>query len=142
MKYNPHIRNILYYQIHFTMQVLFTYLSFSRSFSMPCASFSMLDGPGETGYNEVRVPVHGGWDSRDVSVFDCFKECLGFVMYLIIQYVGWGLFIMFVCLILFGGIYFNLIYCIDRFTSLCKNFFTYLSFYQKLFDVMCTIVNA
>ena len=51
---------------------------------MPCASFSMLDDPGGTGHN---VLVHGCWDSRDVSVaavFDCVKECMGFVMYLII----------------------------------------------------------
>ena len=54
---------------------------------MPCASFLMLDGPGGTGYDEVRVPVNGCWDSRDVivaGVFDCVKECMGFVMYLII----------------------------------------------------------
>ena len=47
---------------------------------MPCASFSKLDG-------EVRFPVYGCWDSRDVivaAVFDCVKECVGFVMYLII----------------------------------------------------------
>ena len=49
---------------------------------MPCASFSMLDGPGGTGSDEVRVPVHGCWDRRDVSVvgvFYCVKECMGFV---------------------------------------------------------------
>jgi hypothetical protein len=51
---------------------------------MPCASFSMLDGPGGTGCDEVRFPVHGGWDSRDVGVFDCVKDCTRFVMYLII----------------------------------------------------------
>ena len=57
---------------------------FSRSFSKPCASFSMIDGPGGTGCN---VPVHGCWDSRDVivaAVYDCVKECMEFVMYLII----------------------------------------------------------
>ena len=51
---------------------------------MPCASFSMLDGPGGTSCN---IPVHSCWDSRDVivaAVFDCVKECMGFVMYLII----------------------------------------------------------
>ena len=50
---------------------------------MPCASFSMLDGPGGTG---CYVPVHSCWDNRDVSVaavFDCVKECVVFVMYLI-----------------------------------------------------------
>ena len=50
---------------------------------MPCTSFSMLAGPGGTGCDEVRFPVHGGWDSRDVSVvglFDCVKECISFVM--------------------------------------------------------------
>ena len=35
------------YYFHFTLQEpCQTYLSFSRSFSMPWASFSMLDGPG------------------------------------------------------------------------------------------------
>ena len=51
---------------------------------MPWASFSMLDGPGGTGCD---VWVHGYWDSRDVivtSLFDCVKECMGFVIYLII----------------------------------------------------------
>ena len=51
---------------------------------MPCASFSMLDSPGGTGCN---VLVDSCWDSRDVivaAVFDCVKECMGFVMYLII----------------------------------------------------------
>ena len=60
------------------------YLSFSRIFSMPCASFSMLGGPGGIGCN---VPVHAFCSSRDVivvGVFDCVKECMGFVMYLII----------------------------------------------------------
>ena len=38
------------YYFHFTLQELSkTYLCFSRSFSMPWASFSMLDGPGGTG---------------------------------------------------------------------------------------------
>ena len=71
---------------------------------MACASFSMLDAPGGPGCN---VPVRSGWDSRDVivaAVFDCVKECMGFVMYLIISYVGWGLFIVFVYLILCGGV--------------------------------------
>ena len=51
---------------------------------MPCASFSMLDGPGGTRCN---VPVRGCWVSRDVivaAVFDFVKESMGFVMYLII----------------------------------------------------------
>ena len=51
---------------------------------MPCASFSMLDGPGITGCD---VPVRGCWVCRDVivaAVYDCVKECMGFVMYLII----------------------------------------------------------
>ena len=74
---------------------------------MPWASFSMLDGPGGTGCD---VPVRGCWVSRDVivaAVYDCVKECMGFVMYLIIQYDGWGLFIVFVYLILFGGVWFG-----------------------------------
>ena len=44
----------------------------------------MLGGPGGTDWD---VPVHGCWDSRDVivaAVFDCVKECMGFVMYLIV----------------------------------------------------------
>ena len=51
---------------------------------MPYESFSMLDCPGGIGCN---VPVHGFCGSRDVivvAVFDCVKECMGFVMYLII----------------------------------------------------------
>ena len=63
----------------------------------------MLGGPSGTGYNLL---VRSYWDSRDVivaAVFDYVKECMGFVMYLIIYYVGLGLFIMFVYLILFGG---------------------------------------
>ena len=43
-----------------------------------------LDGPGGTGCN---VPVQDCWDNRDVimaAVFDSVKECMGFVMYLII----------------------------------------------------------
>ena len=38
----------------------------------------MLGGPGGTGCNEVRFPIHGDWDSRDVSmagVCDSVKEC-------------------------------------------------------------------
>ena len=35
---------------------------------MPCAPFSVLGGTGGTGCDEVRFPVYGGWDSRDVSV--------------------------------------------------------------------------
>ena len=63
------------------MQELSTYLRvFNRSFSMPCASFSMLGGPGGTGCDEVHFPVHGGWDNRDVGVFDCVKECMSFLM--------------------------------------------------------------
>ena len=44
----------------------------------------MLDGPVGTGCN---VPVRSCRDSRDVivaAVFDYVKECMGFVMYLII----------------------------------------------------------
>jgi hypothetical protein len=35
---------------------------------MPCASFSILDGRGGTGCDEVRFPVDAYWD--DVSVVD------------------------------------------------------------------------
>jgi hypothetical protein len=38
------------------------------------------------------------------AVFVCVKECMGFIMYLIILYVGWGLFTMFVFIIFFGGV--------------------------------------
>ena len=68
---------IIYYIIIFTSLCnIFTYVLevFSRSFSMPCASFSMLDGPGETGCD---VPVHSSWDSRDVimtAVFDIVSK--------------------------------------------------------------------
>ena len=51
---------------------------------MPYASFSMLDGPGGIGWN---VLVHNCWDCRDVivtAVFDCVKEFMRFIMYLII----------------------------------------------------------
>ena len=48
------------------------------------APFLMLGNPGENGCVKVRFPVHGGWDSRDVGVFDCVKDCTRFVMYLII----------------------------------------------------------
>jgi len=44
----------------------------------------MIDDPGGTGCN---VTVHSCWDSRDFTVgavFDCVKECMEFVMYLII----------------------------------------------------------
>ena len=43
----------------------------------------MLGGPSGTGCEDVSFPVHGGWDSRDVSVAgmcDCVKECMSFVM--------------------------------------------------------------
>ena len=45
---------------------------------MPCAPFSMLGGPGGIDCDEVRFPVHGGWDSRDsvAAVCDCVKECM------------------------------------------------------------------
>ena len=49
---------------------------------MPSAPFSMLV-TGGTGNDGVRLPVYGGWDSRDVSkagVCDCVKECVSFVM--------------------------------------------------------------
>ena len=48
---------------------------------MPCASFSMLDGPGGTDCDEFRFPVHGRWNSRDdgvVGVFNCVKEYMRF----------------------------------------------------------------
>ena len=57
---------------------------------MPCAPFSMLGGPGGTGCDEVCFPVHGGWDSRDVSMFDCVKEhmsCLAIVYNVCISHI-------------------------------------------------------
>ena len=47
----------------------------------------MLVSPGGTGCDEICFPAHGSWGTRDVSVAgmcDCVKECMGFVMYLII----------------------------------------------------------
>ena len=43
----------------------------------------MFGCPGGTGCNEVRFPVHGDWDNRDISVvgvFDRVKECMSFVL--------------------------------------------------------------
>ena len=40
---------------------------------MPCASFSMLDGPGGTGSD---VPVRGCWVSRDVIVAAIYQAYL------------------------------------------------------------------
>ena len=54
---------------------------------MLCAPFLMLDSPGGTGCDEVRFPVRGAYDTRDVDVAgvcDCVKECMRFVFYLII----------------------------------------------------------
>ena len=48
-----------------------------RSFSVPYAPLSMLDGSGGTGCDEVCFPVHGGWKGNDVSmagVCDRFGE--------------------------------------------------------------------
>ena len=48
---------------------------------------SMYGGPGGTGFDEVRFPVHACWDSRDVSVAglcDCVKEWMSFEVHLII----------------------------------------------------------
>ena len=56
---------------------------FSRIFSVPCSPLSMLGNPGETGCDGVRFSVHGGWNSKDVSVAgvcDCAKECASFIM--------------------------------------------------------------
>ena len=50
---------------------------------MPGAPLSMLDGPGSTDCDGVHFLVHGGWDSRDVSVVgmcDCIRECVRFIM--------------------------------------------------------------
>ena len=53
-------------------------------FLLPCVSFSMLHISGGTGCEKVCILVHGCWDSKDVGVFDCVKDCMRFVMYLII----------------------------------------------------------
>jgi len=56
-------------------------LSFSRSFSVQCAAFSLLAGSRGTGCDEDSFPVHGGWDSSSLAgVCDCVKECMSFVM--------------------------------------------------------------
>ena len=50
---------------------------------MPCAPFSILGSRGGAGCIEVCFPVHGGRNSRDVSVAgvcDGVKECMSFVM--------------------------------------------------------------
>ena len=50
---------------------------------MPCAPFSMHGDPAGTGCDEVCFPLHGGWDSRDVSeadVCDRVNECISFVI--------------------------------------------------------------
>ena len=46
-----------------------TYLSFSRNFSVPCASFSMLDGPGGTDCN---VPEHRKASAKNSSKLNKF----------------------------------------------------------------------
>ena len=38
---------------------------------MPWASFSMLDGPGGTGWDGVYFLFDRGWNSRDVSMTVC-----------------------------------------------------------------------
>ena len=70
---------------------------------MPCASFSMLDGPSGTGCN---VPVHGCWNSRDVivaAVFDCVKE--------------YGIYKVFAHLVCWLGIVYNV--CISHIVGWC-----------------------
>ena len=50
---------------------------------VPCTPFSMLGIAGGTDCEEGSFLVHGGWDSRDISVAgmcDCVKECKGFLM--------------------------------------------------------------
>jgi hypothetical protein len=76
----------------------------------------MLGTTVRTGCYGVSFLVHGCWDSRDVTVVgmcDCVKECMSFVMYVIIQYVGWRWFIMFLYLILFSIMRLNV--CSARF---------------------------
>ena len=56
---------------------------FSRSFSVPCAAFSMLGSPGGTDCDGVSFPLHIDCNSRDVcmgGVCDCVKECVSFIM--------------------------------------------------------------
>ena len=55
---------VLYYDIHLSMRVL-TWV-FSRSFTKPYALLSILNCPDGTDCDEVRFPVHGCWDSRDL----------------------------------------------------------------------------
>ena len=42
---------------------------------MPGAPFLMLDCPVGTGCDEVRFPVHGDWDSRDVWCQRVYEVC-------------------------------------------------------------------
>ena len=81
---------------------------------MPCASFSMLDSHGGTGCDEVHFLAHGCQGSRDVGVFDCVKECMRLVRYLIIYYVGWGLFMVFVIS------YCSVVFSLGPVGSICK----------------------
>ena len=72
---------VLIYSLHYARNLLNLLEFLAKAF---CASFSMLDGPGGT---ECNVTVHSCWDSRDVivaAVCDFVKDCMEFVMYLII----------------------------------------------------------
>jgi len=46
---------------------------------MPCASFSMLDGPGGTGCD---VPVHGCWVCRDIIIVQNNTYFIYYILYL------------------------------------------------------------
>ena len=69
----------------------------------------MLGCPSGSSFDEARFLVHGGWDSRDVSVtgmYDCVKECMYEFCNVIDNLVCWlGLFIMFyICWCLVWGL--------------------------------------
>ena len=52
--------------------------SLCKFFSVPCASLSMLGGPGRIDCGAVRFPVYRGRNVRDVTmagVCECVKEC-------------------------------------------------------------------
>ena len=66
----------------------------------------MFGGPGGTGYDGVRFPAHSGWDSRDVIVAGMYDFVKEYEFCNVIDHlVRCGLlFVMVVCLILFGGV--------------------------------------
>jgi hypothetical protein len=67
----------------------------------------MIGGPDRIDCDGVRFPVHRSWNGRNIrmdGVCDCVKECVTFIMQLIVLCIGWLLITVYVVyLILFGG---------------------------------------